>query len=178
MKNGRSRSAPPSFSGFVPDRVRELLKAQKSEQAVAYILRFVERGNSRAMVAMADLEFDRGNKSASEAWISRVEELTASGDPDAPIFLSSAYRRGLGKGTPSQRIRKSLKMLEVAAEHKNVVCAHALMSDYLYGLNGAKVSRRKFEYWAKKAAAWGSPAAQAALSRMAEWPHVAPADDA
>jgi hypothetical protein len=174
MKQGLRWDVPPSFDGFVPDHVRELLKAQEPLKAVAYIMRFARKGNSRAMLAMADFEYDAGNKVASDEWVAEVEQLAASGDPDAPIYLSSAYRRGLGKGSTLQRSRKSLKMLELAAEHRNIVCAHALMSNYLYGLNGAKVSRRKFVYWAKKAAAWGSPTAKAALARMPEWPNVAP----
>jgi len=167
----------PSFNGFVPDRARRLLKAGAHDQALAYIGEFVQRGNTRAMLAMGDYEYDQGNMEASLSWVAKVEQVAAAGDYEACIYLSSAYQRGLGAGSPQERQAKSLLMLERAAEEGYVSCAHSLMSNYLYGLNGAPVSKERFEYWARRAASYGSAAAREALGKLKAWPNVAPGSE-
>jgi TPR repeat protein len=167
----------PSFGGFVPDEARRMLKAGQHEQALRYIGEFVQKGNTYAMLAMADYEYDNGNMEGSLSWVTKVEQAAAAGDHEACIYLSSAYRRGLGTGTPQERQAKSLLMLERAAEEGYVSCAHALMSNYLYGLNGAPVSKERFVYWARKAAEYGSVTAQEALGKLEAWPNVAPSSE-
>jgi TPR repeat protein len=153
-----------------------LLRDGKPEEALAYIQWFIDRGNTRAMLGMADYEYDAGNAQASQAWVRRVEQLVVAGDAEAAIYLVSAYERGLGEGSHEERRLKAIAMLEHAAEHGYVSCAHALMTNYLYGMNGVETSREKFEYWARKAASYGSSAAQEALAKLDRWPHVAPDD--
>lgn len=163
--------------GFNPSYARELVRAGRPDDAVRYIHSFIAQGNAAAMVAMADYEFNHGSKSASEEWIARVERLVACGDADAAVDLVSAYELGLGGGSQTDRDRKALQILEYIAEAGNVVAAHSLMSRYLYGLNGAAVSREKFVRWAKKAAEYGSEGAAKALRRIHRWPRVAPGDE-
>ncbi|HEU4460710.1 MAG TPA: hypothetical protein VFR90_16440 [Methylibium sp.] len=170
-----TKGSSPSFGGFMPEEGRRLFKAGDNEQALRYIGGFVQEGNTRAMLAMADHEYDQGHMERSLSWVTKVEQAAAAGDFEACIYLSSAYQRGLGAGSPQERQVKSLLMLERAAEERYVSCAHALMSNYLYGLNGAPVSKERFAYWARKAASYGSPAAQAALGKLDAWPNVGPA---
>ena len=169
-----TESDPPAFGGFVPDHARHLFKSGQHEKALQYIGKFVDSGNTYAMLAMADYEYDQANMEASISWVAKVEVVADAGDYEACIYLSSAYRRGLGVGTPQELQAKSLTMLERAAENGYVSCAHALMSDYLYGLNGALISQERFAYWARKAASYGSACAQDALGKLENWPHVAP----
>ena len=164
----------PSFHGYVPDRARGLFKANEHDKALLYIKQFVEQGNTYAMLAMADYEYDQGNKDASLIWVSKVESAADSGDHEACIYLASAYQRGLGAGSHEERQHRSLLMLERAAEQGYVSCAHALMSNYLYGLNGAAVSKERFAYWAGRAASCGSRPAAEALGKLDKWPNVAP----
>jgi TPR repeat protein len=106
---------------------------------------------------------------SSNLWVRRVEKLVEEGAVEAAIHLASGYRRGLGDGTPEERhIMKARRMLELAAENGYVHCAEQLMEDHLHGLNGAEASSEKFEYWARKAAGFGSGAAQKALDKLAE----------
>lgn len=63
------------------------------------------------------------------------------------------------------------------ADHGYVSCAHELMSNYLYGLNGAVVSKERFTYWASKAASYGSASAAEALTQLDHWPNVAPKEN-
>jgi TPR repeat protein len=168
---------PPSFGGFVPDHARLLFKSGQNERALQYIGEFVMRGNTYAMLAMADYQYDQSNTEASLSWVAKVEQAAAAGDYEACIYLSSAYQRGLGAGTPQERQAKSLLMLERAAEQGYVSCAHALMSNYLYGLNGAPVSKERFAYWAHRASSYGSVSAQEALRKLQDWPNVAPGSE-
>lgn len=169
-----SSNDEPNFDGFAPSHTRRLLNAGRRDEALAYIQLFVERGNARAMVDMADLDYDSGNIESSQAWVRRVEDAVKAGNAEAAIYLASGYERGLGEGSREERLLKAIAMLGHAAEHGFVSCAHALMTNYLYGLNGVSVSREKFEYWARKAAEFGSPAAQEALGKLDRWPHVTP----
>jgi TPR repeat protein len=161
---------------FDPAHAHQLLKAKKHSDALAYIQSFIERGNAGAVIEMADIEYDAGNIESSKNWVRRAEEMVEAGNSEAAIYLASAYERGLGEGAHDERRAKSIAMLEHAAEHGYVSCAHALMTNYLYGLNGVKVSRQKFEYWARKAAQHGSEPAQQALAKLDHWPHVAPGE--
>ena len=55
----------PSFNGFTPEHGRRLFKAGADDLALAYLNTFMGKGNTRAMLAMADHEYDRGNMEAS-----------------------------------------------------------------------------------------------------------------
>jgi hypothetical protein len=130
----------PAFDGFTPSHARALQRSHGAEEARRYIEPFVEQCNARAMLAMADLEYDAGNLESSNLWVRRVEKLVEEGAVEAAIHLASGY----------------------------VHCAEQLMEDHLHGLNGAEASSEKFEYWARKAAGFGSGAAQKALDKLAE----------
>jgi TPR repeat protein len=145
--------------GFDPLRPRDLVKQGDDEAAVAYINQFVDAGSVRAMIAMADYFFDKGDKEASLSWMDRVERSIADDDFVSPIFLASAYTRGLGRGEAYERHQKAFALRERVAESGNVSVIHEMMSNYLFGLNGAPKDHERFIYWAKKAAALGSEAA-------------------
>lgn len=149
----------PDPVGFDPQRPRDLVKQGDSEAAISYISKFVEAGSVRAMIAMADYVFDKGDKEASFAWMDRVEQAIADDDFVSPIYLSSAYKRGLGRGTSHERHQKAFNLLERVAEAGNLGVIHEMMNNCLYGLNGAPKDRERFIYWTKKAAALGSEAA-------------------
>lgn len=149
--------------GFDPQRPRDLVKQGDDEAAIAYINKFVEAGSVYAMIAMADYFFGKGDKEASLSWMDRAERSIADDDFVSPIYLSSAYTRGLGRGEAYERHQKAFAILERVAESGNVVVIHEMMSNYLYGLNGAPKDYERFIYWAKKAAALGSDAAAQAL---------------
>lgn len=154
--------------GFDPQQPRDLVKQGDDEAAVAYINQFVEAGSVRAMIAMADYLFDKGDKESSLAWMDRVERSIADDDFVSPIYLSSAYARGLGRGTAQERYYKAFALRERVAESGNVSVIHEMMSNYLYGLNGAPKDYERFIYWAKKTAALGSDAAAQALREAGE----------
>ena len=149
--------------GFDPDHPCHLVNQGDHQAALLYINEFVEAGSVRAMIAMADYLFDKGDHEASLAWMDRVERSIADEDFISPIYLSSAYKRGLGRGTAPERYQKAFALLERVAESGNVSVIHEMMSNYLYGLNGAPKDRERFIYWAKKAAALGSEAAAQVL---------------
>jgi TPR repeat protein len=149
--------------GFDAQQPRDLVKQGDDEAAVAYINKFVEAGSVRAMIAMADYLFNKGDKESSLAWMDRVERSIADDDFVSPIYLSSAYRRGLGRGEAYEQYQKAFALLERVAESGNVVVIHEMMTNYLHGLNGASKSHDRFIYWAKKAAALGSEAAAKVL---------------
>jgi hypothetical protein len=145
--------------GFDPQRPRDLLRQG------AYINMFIEAGSLRAMIAMADDLLDKGDRDASLAWMDRVERSIADDDFVSPIYLSSAYRRGLGRGTPSERQRKALRLLEGVAESGNVAAIHELMTSHLHGTGGAPKDQERFVSRARKAVVLGSEAAVRALRR-------------
>jgi TPR repeat protein len=152
-----------NLSDFDPQKPRELVKQGDEVAAVAYINKFVENGSVRAMIAMADYLFNKEDKEASLAWMDRVEQSISDDDFVSPIYLSSAYRRGLGRGHARERHQKAFVLLERVAESGNVVVMHEMMSNFLHGLNGAPKDYERFIYWAKKAAAHGSEAASQVL---------------
>lgn len=162
---------------FVQRYARELLQAGKINEALHYIDAFIDKRDTAAMIARADYEYEFGSKEASDAWMAKVEQLAEDGNLDALVDLISAYQLGLGSGDHANRERKELMALERLANAGNLVAAHSLMSRYLHGLNGAEVSPEKFEHWARKAVENGSETAAKALSRMDQWPNVAPEDD-
>jgi TPR repeat protein len=139
------------------------VKEGEDEAAVAYINKFVEAGSVYAMIAMADYLFEKGEKELSLAWMDRVERSIADDDFVSPIFLSSAYRRGLGRGTAEERYHKAFALRERVAESGNVSVMHEMMTNYLFGQNGAPKDHERFIYWTKKAAALGSDAAAQVL---------------
>lgn len=149
--------------GFNPLWPRELVKKGDDEAAVAYINKFVEAGSVSSMIAMADYLFNKGDQESSLAWMDRVEQSIADDDFVSPIFLSSAYTRGLGRGTAQERHHKALAIRERVAESGNVSVIHEMMTNYLYGHNGAPKDHERFIYWTKKAAALGSEAAAQVL---------------
>lgn len=153
----------PDPLGFDPQRPRDLVKQGNDEAALAYINKFVGANSVRAMIAMADYLFDKGDRAASLSWMDRVERAIGDNDFVSPVYLSSAYRRGLGRGTPPERYRKAFALRERVAESGNVNVIHEMMSNYLHGLNGASKDHERFIYWAKKAAALGSDAAAQVL---------------
>ena len=136
-----------------------MVKHGNGEAALAYINQFIVAGSVRAMIAMADYLLAKGEKEASLSWIERVERSIADDDFVSPIYLSSAYRRGLGRGTAEEQYHRAFALRERVAESGNVSVIHEMMSNYLYGLNGAPKDHERFIYWANKAAALGSDAA-------------------
>jgi len=153
----------PDPFGFDPQTPRDLVDQGDEEAAVAYINQFIDAGSVRAMIALADHLFDKGDREASLLWMDRVEGAIADDDFVSPIYLSSAYRRGLGRGEADERHHKAFALLERVAESGNLVVIHEMMSNYLYGLNGAPKDHARFIYWAKRAAALGSKAAAKVL---------------
>lgn len=149
--------------GFDPQRVRDLLKESRTEEAVGYMEQFVARGSVRAMIAMADYAYDRGDQPASLAWMERAEGSIAEGDFESPLYLASAWRRGLGAGTAKERYFKALALRERVAESGNLAVIREMMANYLFGLNGASKDRERFIYWTKKAAVLGDQEAVRAL---------------
>ena len=149
--------------GFDPELVRDLLKQSRTEEAVGYMEQFVARGSVRAMIAMADYAFDQGDQRASLAWMERAEGSIAEDDFESPIYLASAWRRGLGAGTAEERYFKALALREHVAESGNLAAIREMMANYLYGLNGALKDRERLIYWTKKAAALGDQEAQRVL---------------
>jgi TPR repeat protein len=166
----------PIAEEFDESRARELYRMSGREVAAKYLQHFVDLQEVRAMIGMADLEYDEKNFNESLAWMARAEQCLSPDDFVSPIYLSSAYHQGLGAGTHEERQKKALHMRERVAESGNVVMQHALMSEYLYGLNGVPVSKEKFTYWASKAAGLGSAEAAKALRRLASWPNVGPGE--
>lgn len=156
----------PDPFGFDPQRPRDLVKQGDDDAAVAYINEFVEAGSVRAMIAMADYLFDKGDRETSLAWMDRVELAIADDDFVSPIYLASAYRRGLGRGTPHELYQEAFALRERVAESGNVSVIHEMLSNYLYGLNGAPQDHDRFIYWTKKAAALGSEAAVKVLRQV------------
>jgi len=128
------------------------------------------------MIGMSDLEYDDGRYDESITWMRHAEHATAQDDNVSPIYLASAYERGLGGGTYEERHAWALAMKERVAESGNLAMQHALMSEYLYGLNLVPASKERFVYWATRAAALGSTEAAKALKKLPQWPRVAPDD--
>ncbi len=126
------------------------------------------------MIALADHEYTEGRQERSLEWMKQAEQSLSPDDIDAKVDLLSAYQLGLGSDDHTVREGRAIQLLGELADAGNIVAAHTLMSYYLHGLNGASVSREKFEEWARVAASNGSKAAAAALSRMNDWPNVAP----
>ena len=154
--------------GFDPQRARYLVEQGDDAAAVAYINEFVAASSVRAMIAMADYLFDKGDKESSLAWMDRVERSIADDDFVSPIYLASAYTRGLGSGEAQERHQKAFALRERVAESGNVSVIHEMMSNYLYGHNGAPKDHERFIYWARKAAALGSEAAVRVLEMAAK----------
>ncbi len=161
---------------FSPSQARRLQREHGRAAAVSYMEPFIARSQIEAMIGMADLEYDEGHQERSVQWMHRAERATAADDFVTPIYLASAYERGLGGGTHAERQAKALAAKERVAQSGNVVMQHALMSEYLYGLNGVPVSKERFTYWATRAAELGSKEAAKALKKLHNWPHVAPED--
>src|SRR5258708_7805461 len=149
--------------GFVPQKVRDLIAAKREDDAVAYMHEFIRAGSVLSMISMADYLFDQGDQDASRAWMDRAENAIAVDDFVSPIYLASAFKRGLGRGEPLERWQKALVLLERVGESGNLFVMHLLMDHYLYGLNSAPKSRDRFLYWARRAAALGSEEAATAL---------------
>jgi TPR repeat protein len=161
---------------FDESRALELHRNNGRDVAAKYLQRFIDQHEIRAMIGMADMEYDENNFEVSLAWMSRAEQSVAEDDFVSPIYLSSAYHRGLGAGTCEERQQKALQMRERVAESGNVVMQHALMSEYLYGLNGVPVSKEKFTYWASRAANLGSAEAAKAIKKLPNWPNIGPGE--
>jgi TPR repeat protein len=149
--------------GFDSQRVRDLVAQGHSDIAMDYMRDLSDRGSVRAMIGMADYYFDNGDQLSSLQCMKRAERSVATDDFDSMIFLASAYERGLGEGGPIERQKKSLDLLELIADAGNVRVMHALMTNYLHGINGAPRSHEKFPYWTRRAAELGSAAAIQAL---------------
>ena len=149
--------------GFEPQKARELISRGEGDLAIAYMEKFIGQGSVRAMISMADYLFDKKDYAASLAWMERAERTVADDDFVSPIYLASAYERGLGAGSYGEQRRRALQHLERVADSGNLVVMHTLMSYFLYGLNGAPRDRERFMYWASRAADLGSEAAQEAL---------------
>lgn len=154
--------------GFEAMRARDLVRQGDDAAALAYINEFIAAGSVRAMIAMADYLFDKGDKESSLAWMDRVERSIADDDFVSPIYLASAYTRGLGRGEAQERHQKAFALRERVAESGNLVVIHDMMSNYLYGLNGAPKDHERFIYWAKKAAALGSETAAQVVEMAAK----------
>ncbi len=154
--------------GFDSQRVRDLIKQGDDEASITYINEFVEAGSVRAMIAMADYFFKKGDKESSLAWIDRVERSIADDDFVSPLFLASAYDRGLGCGDAEEAYYKAFALRERVAESGNVSVIYDMMSNYLHGHNGAPKDHERFFYWAKKAAALGSEDAARVLEMAAQ----------
>lgn len=126
------------------------------DEAVEYAKQFAGQGSIRAMIALADYCYDHGDREKSIEWMTKAESSVSSDDFVSPIYLASAYRRGLGKGTNVSRRKKALSLLTDVAESGNLPVIHELMYTYLEGLNGAERDVRRFQYWAEKAIQFGS----------------------
>ncbi len=161
-----------SSTAFQRDHSRALLKSGDLEQAVAYMTRYALSGDVEAMISLANYEFDRGTRERSDGWIKQAEQSLRPEDHDAKVELLSAYQMGLGSEDYVVRDRRALELLGELAESGNLVAAHSLMSHYLYGLNGAEVSREKFQYWARVADSLGSDGAALALKNIERWPNL------
>lgn len=149
--------------GFDPQRPRDLVKQGEAEAALSYINAFIEAGSVRAMIAMADYMFDINDLELSIAWMDRAEKAIPENDFVSPIYLSSAYRRGLGRGTSFDRHQKAFVLLERVAESGNMSVIQEMMDNYRHGLNGAPRDRERFIYWVQKAAILGSKTAMQVL---------------
>jgi TPR repeat protein len=132
--------------------------------SIEVVARAAEQGKIRSMIGLADFWYDHEDRATSLKWMQRAEDTLAADDAESPIYLASALERGLGAGSYDERKSRALRYLERAADADNVVVMHALMSYFLYGLNGAPRDRERFRYWASRAAALGSEPAKGALS--------------
>ncbi|PQJ25377.1 hypothetical protein BSZ31_10770 [Limnobacter sp. SAORIC-690] len=157
---------------FQRTHAQALLKSGELEQAVACMTRYALSGDVEAMILLANYEFDQGTRERSDGWIKQAEQSLHPEDHDAKVELLSAYQMGLGSEDHEVRDRRALELLGELAESGNLVAAHSLMSHYLYGLNGAEVSREKFAYWARVADSLGSDGATLALKNIERWPNV------
>lgn len=108
----------------------------------------------RAAIAMADIEYSSGCENSSLAWMRKAEELSKN-NVEGKIYLSSAYRRGLGDGDAIHRAKKSIGLLEEVAEAGNVPVIIEMYENYMLGLNGVQKDLERARYWAKKARAAG-----------------------
>lgn len=159
---------------FIGDHARTLLKAGEVDRAVTYMTRFALNGDVEAMIALAHHENEQGQREKSDAWIERAEDELRPDDHDARVDLLFAYQLGLGSVDHKVRESRAIELLGELADSGNIVAAHTLMTYYLYGLNGADVSRDKFEHWARIATSLGSESAATALGNIERWPNVAP----
>jgi TPR repeat protein len=113
---------------FRADLLRNYFRKGQWDEAGKYIRQFASTGHVRAMIAMADFEYDHGSREASLAWMARVEALAEGGDMEAQLLLACAYQRGLGPSSACARQARAQRMLEMAAHQGNSSCAHLLQA--------------------------------------------------
>ncbi|MGY3452832.1 hypothetical protein [Bradyrhizobium sp. USDA 4353] len=86
------------------------------------------------MIEMAEFLQDKGDNSSSLRWMEEAERAIAPEDFDSLLYLSGAFRRGLGAGTAKERY---FDLKERVAEAGHLAASREMIVNYAHGLNGA-----------------------------------------
>ncbi|WP_257168406.1 tetratricopeptide repeat protein [Bradyrhizobium sp. SRS-191] len=125
----------------------------EEEQAVAYFEQFIAKGSILATIEMAEYLQDKGDNSCSLRWMEEAERAIGPEDFDSLLYLSEAFRRGLGAGTAKERYFRAFDLKERVAEAGHLAASREMIVNYAHGLNGAAKDPDRAIYWLRKAAA-------------------------
>lgn len=149
--------------GFDVGEARELLWQGEEEKAVVYLEQFIAKGSILAMIEMAEHLQGKGDRASSLYWMERAERSISPEDLDSLLYLSAAFRRGLGAGTAQEQFFRSFDLKERVAEAGNLAAIREMIVNYAHGLNGASKDQERAIYWLRKAAALNDATAMQVL---------------
>lgn len=144
------------FKDCIAD-ARRLSSEGKRDAARQLLLEAAAKNSIDAMIELADMALDDGNRNESDIWMDSAENILDPNDEDGRISLSGAYAKALGRGTRSDQQARELGHLEAIAAAGNTVAQERVSLYYLHGLNGCIKDEEKFGYWINEAIAAESP---------------------
>jgi TPR repeat protein len=133
-----------------------LHKSGQTDRAILNLIPLAEVGSIDAMVELALIARDKGNKFDSDEWIDKAEAALKPGDLDGHASLKSAYSLCLGRGERETLDDRALYHLKQIALAENTFAQESLALHFLHGLNGCDKNVDQFEYWIRRAMDLGS----------------------
>jgi TPR repeat protein len=134
------------------DEYRKLMQDRRFDEARVLLKGLTESDSVFALTALADVEFEAGNRLESELLIQRAESVVDASDLEGHLDLVSAYRLGLGGHDRDFQDRMALKHMHHVASAGNPVVQMELANHYRYGLNGCAQSKPDAIKWLELAA--------------------------
>lgn len=141
---------------------QKLIDSRKYNEALNYLMKAADDGNSEAMFTIGRL-YEDGlgvNKSYSDAlsWYKKAAELS---NPNAIFYMGYYYEQGLGG---PQNYTEALKWYKKAADLGNEVAMHNIGIMYLNG-SGVEKDRSEAIKWMRESAKYGDSFAKKWLNK-------------